>query len=181
MAVHSTSPAPNSHVDATVAAAVNRYCHVVTTAFDGPVVPDVKNSAMSSGSAVAPDGGSVDAALSASASESPCTSTDLKVSTSPATSASRPCRSASVTATAARGSRSVWDRNSPLLAALTAAGTAPMRAAPSQKYTHSGQVPVKSATVSPRFTPRSTSTLAAAQDLSRICAKVTGVPAIDII
>ena len=27
-----------------------------------------------------------------------------------------------------------------MLAALTAAGTAPMRAAPSQKYTHSGQV-----------------------------------------
>ena len=37
-----------------------------------------------------------------------------------------------------------------MLAALTAALTAPIRAAPSQKYTHSGQVPVNRATVSPR-------------------------------
>ncbi len=36
-----------------------------------------------------------------------------------------------------------------MLAALTAADTAPILAAPSQKYTHSGHVPVNSATVSP--------------------------------
>ncbi len=42
--------------------------------------------------------------------------------------------------TAAWDSRSACKRKSPLLAAFTAAVTAPMRAAPSQKYTHSGQV-----------------------------------------
>ena len=40
-----TSPSANSHAAATVAAAVNRYCQLVATAFDGPVVPEVKNSA----------------------------------------------------------------------------------------------------------------------------------------
>src|SRR2546422_4482784 len=80
IAVHSTSPASSSHVDATVAAAVNRYAHVVATAFDGPEVPDVKNSATSSGSAAAPEGGSIGAAFNSSLSESPCTNTDLSVS-----------------------------------------------------------------------------------------------------
>ena len=68
-----------------------------------------------------------------------------------------------------------------MLAPLIAALTAPIRAAPSQKYTHSGQVPVNRATVSPGLTPSSASTLAAAHERSRICANVTGVPAIDII
>ena len=153
----------------------------MATAFDGPVVPDVKNRAMSCGSADAPGGAFVEAEFSASASASPWTRTDLRVSTRSATSARRAFRWASVTTTAVWDSRSACKRKSPLLAAFTAAGTAPMRAAPSQKYTHSGQVVVNSATVSPLLTPSAASTLAAAHDRSRISANVTGVPAIDII
>ena len=45
-----TSPSVNSQAEATVAAAVNRYCQLVATALDGPVVPEVKNkAAVSSG------------------------------------------------------------------------------------------------------------------------------------
>ena len=82
--------------------------------------------------------------------------------------------------TLARDSRSACTRKSSLLATFTAAVTAPIRAAPNQKYTHSGQVAVNSATVSPLPTPMSTNAFAAARDRSRICSNVTGVPAIDI-
>ena len=82
--------------------------------------------------------------------------------------------------TLARDSRSACTRNSSLLATFTAAVTAPIRAAPNQKYTHSGHVAVNNATVSPRPTPMSTNAFAAAHDRSRICSNVTGVPAIDI-
>ncbi len=173
IADHTTSPAVNSHADATAAAAENRYCHVVATAFDAPVVPEVKNrAAMSSGSA-ADACTSVAAARSCPDSESPTTSTRSVDPT-------RCARSLSVTTNSARDSRNACVRNSPLLAAFTAAVTAPMRAAASQKYTHSGQVPVNNATVCPRRIPSSARMLAAAQDLSRICSNVTGVPAIDI-
>jgi hypothetical protein len=64
-----------------------------------------------------------------------------------------------------------------LLAPLTAAPL-PIRAAPSQKYTH--RACTGTAHRLARLTPSSESTLAAAHERSRICANVTGVPAIDI-
>ena len=50
-----------------------------------------------------------------------------------ANSATRGCRSVSVTIAFARDNRSACSRKSPLLAAFTAAATAPMRPAPNQK------------------------------------------------
>ncbi len=69
----------------------------------------------------------------AASSESSCTTTSVTVSNWSATSSTRGRRSRSVRITLARDNRRVCSRKSPLFAAFTAALTAPMRAAPSQK------------------------------------------------
>ena len=81
---------------------------VVATAFDGPVVPDVKNSAATSpGSAGAASGGLLDARANASDSESLTTRTDRhRVHAVDRPRSTRGCRSASVMTTLARDSRS---------------------------------------------------------------------------